>query len=343
MTTLSKAEISYIRSSLLSDPPLRADGRSPEDFRLIALETGVAPLANGSARVSIGRAGPSRDRETEGGTEVVAAVKLEVDGLGEGQEGGNVICSVSCSPAAYPSHSSPALDDLQSDLSSLLASVLSHPSLRPTNLLIVPGKTAWVLRLDAIVFSDAGNVVDCLLLACRAALWDTRVPRTKGVQYRVSGTQSQPDRDDDAMDTDMRQERGRPTSLLGTRETSSVADFELTDYWDDGEVLDARDAWPVCVTLNMLPDMHFLDATPQEETAVPLRMHVMYAFPGGKPVLHSLRMAGVGTSDMTQVKTLMKHAEKYARHMWSGLEAKLREEETRRGIKAREKFHGRRR
>jgi len=95
MTTLSKAEISYIRSSLLSDPPLRADGRSPEDFRLIALETGVAPLANGSARVSIGRAGPGRDRETEGGTEVVAAVKLEVDGLGEGQEGGNVICSVS--------------------------------------------------------------------------------------------------------------------------------------------------------------------------------------------------------------------------------------------------------
>ncbi|KIM63308.1 hypothetical protein SCLCIDRAFT_1214388 [Scleroderma citrinum Foug A] len=271
MTTLSKAEISYIRSSLLSDPPLRADGRSPDDFRLIALETGVAPLANGSARVSIGRAGQGRDRLAEGGnggTEVVAAVKLEVDGIGEGQEGGNVICSVSCSPAAYPLHSSPALDDLQSDLNSLLASVLSHPSLRPKNLVIVPGKKAWVLRLDAIVFSDAGNVVDCLMMACRAALWDTRVPRTKGVEYRVSpGKQisgqpdpRRPDRDDDArMDTDtdtdaVGQERGggRPTSLLGTRETGSVADFELTDYWDDGEVLEARDAWPVCVTLNMV-------------------------------------------------------------------------------------------
>ena len=295
MTTLSKAEISYIRSSLLSDPPLRADGRSPDDFRLIALETGVAPLANGSARVSIGRAGQGRDRLAEGGnggTEVVAAVKLEVDGIGEGQDGGNVICSVSwyvftshyqvsvclqrqrtncppsSSPAAYPLHSSPALDDLQSDLNSLLASVLSHPSLRPKNLVIVPGKKAWVLRLDAIVFSDAGNVVDCLMMACRAALWDTRVPRTKGVEYRVSpGKQiggqpdpRRPDRDDDArMDTDtdtdaVGQERGggRPTSLLGTRETGSVADFELTDYWDDGEVLEARDAWPVCVTLNMV-------------------------------------------------------------------------------------------
>ena len=94
MTTLSKAEISYIQSSLVSDPPLRADGRSPEDFRQIALETGVAPLANGSARVSIGRTG----RDTDGGssgTEVVAAVKLEVDGIGEEKEGGNVVCTVS--------------------------------------------------------------------------------------------------------------------------------------------------------------------------------------------------------------------------------------------------------
>ncbi|KAL4071909.1 ribosomal protein S5 domain 2-like protein [Scleroderma citrinum] len=339
MTTLSKAEISYIRSSLLFNPPLRTDGRSPEDFRPIALETGVAPLANGSARVSIGRCGPDSDRETEGGnggTEVIAAVKLEVNGAGEEEEGGNIICSVSCSPAAYPSLSSPALDDLQSDLSTLLGSILSHPSLRPKNLEIVPGKKAWVLRLDAIVFSDAGNIVDCLMMACRAALWDTRVPRTKGVEYRVSGKESS--RDDGDMDMDV-----RTKSLLETRETSTVTDFELADYWDDGEVLETRDAWPVCVTLNMLPTVHILDATPQEETAVPLRMHVIYAFPGGKPVLHGLRTAGVGTSDMTQVAALVKHAEKYARQMWSGLEAKLREEEVRRGVKAREKFHGRRR
>ena len=239
----------------------------------------------------------------------------------------------SSSPAAYPSLSSPALDDLQSDLSSLLASVLSHPSLRPKNLVIVPGQKAWVLRLDAIVFSDAGNLVDCLVMACRAALWDTRVPRTKGVAYRVSGKQTgavQPDgqrQHDDGMDVDV--DTGAPAkSLLGTRDANSVADFELEDYWDDGEVLAARDAWPVCVTLNMvcfrlsahcrdvdpllirprsqLTSMHFLDASYQEETAVPLRMHVMYAFPGGKPVLHSLRMAGVGTSDTTQVKGLIK-------------------------------------
>lgn len=93
---LSKAEKSYIQSSLLSDPPLRPDGRSPRDYRPIALETGVVPLANGSAKVCIGR--PGRGGYVQeaggvgGGTEVVVGVKLEVAGAGEG---GKVACTVS--------------------------------------------------------------------------------------------------------------------------------------------------------------------------------------------------------------------------------------------------------
>ncbi|KAI6165091.1 ribosomal protein S5 domain 2-like protein [Pisolithus thermaeus] len=346
MTSLSKVEISYIRSSLLSNPPLRADGRTPEDFRPIVVETGVAPLANGSARVSIGQPRAGRGHGAEGaggGTEVVAAVKLEVDGVGEDEEGGKVVCSVSCSPAAYPHLTSPALDDLQSDLTSLLGSVLSHPSLCPKNLVIVPGKKAWALRLDTIVFADAGNVVDCLMIACRAALVDTRVPSTRSVEYRAPGRQSGTlnEVSDDIMDVD--QGKNGSSSMLETRNPSSAVDFELADYWDEGEVLEPRDAWPVCVTLNMLPTIHFLDATSQEETAVPLRLHAMFAFPGGKPTLHGMKMAGAGTSDMTQIGVLLKHAEKYARNMWTGLEAKLAEEEARRSVKAREKFYDRRR
>jgi exosome complex component RRP42 len=99
MTSLSKAEKAYIQSSLLSDPPLRLDGRSPEDYRLIALEAGVAPLANGSARVCIGRSGRGGDTEeaggTGGGTEVVVGVKLEVDAVGDDEDGGKVVCTVS--------------------------------------------------------------------------------------------------------------------------------------------------------------------------------------------------------------------------------------------------------
>src|ERR1700722_753669 len=92
---LSKAEKSYIQSSLLSNPPLRADGRTLHDFRTVSLQTDVAPLANGSARVNIGR-------NPGGGTEVLAAVKLDVDTIhqdgsssSDAVDGGRIVCTVS--------------------------------------------------------------------------------------------------------------------------------------------------------------------------------------------------------------------------------------------------------
>ncbi|KAF8130595.1 ribosomal protein S5 domain 2-type protein [Boletus edulis] len=340
MTSLSKAEKSYIQSSLLSDPPLRLDGRSLEDYRPIALETGVVPLANGSAKVCIGR--PGRGGYVQeaggvgGGTEVVAGVKLEVAGVGDGEGGGKVACTVSCSPAAYPSLSSNALDDLQSDLTILLESVLSHPSLRPNNLVIVPGKKAWAVKLDAVVFADGGNVVDCLMLACRAALWDTKVPLTKWVEYRAPRRHAA--QGDVGMDVDVDEEAG---GGFETKGESRATDFELTDYWDEGEVLSGRESWPVCVTLNVLSNIHFLDAKLQEEASVPLRMYVMYAFPRGKPILQTFRLIGPEVSTIDQLRGLIKRAESYARNTWTGLEAKLKDEEARRGVKAREKFYGR--
>ena len=155
------------------------------------------------------------------------------------------------SPAAYPSLSSNTLDDHQSDLTILLESVLCHSSLRPSNLVIVPGRKAWAVKVDAVVFADGGNIVDCLMLACRAALWDTKVPRTKGVEYRAPprhGTQG-----DVGMDVDAGVGGGTEDARgFGTRAVSGATDFELTDYWDEGEILGRRDSWPVCVTLNVV-------------------------------------------------------------------------------------------
>src|SRR5271170_6448119 len=106
---LSKAEKSYIQSSLLSNPPLRADGRTLHDFRTVSLQTDVAPLANGSARVNIGR---NPHVGAGGGTEVIAAVKLEVDTIqqdgssSDAVDGGRIVCTVSwfVSPPPFPSH-----------------------------------------------------------------------------------------------------------------------------------------------------------------------------------------------------------------------------------------------
>lgn len=90
--SISKSERSYIQTSLLSTPPLRADGRALHDFRTILLETGVAALSNGSARVNIGK----NPEEGGGGTEVLGATKLEVEDIesGAGVEGGRLVCTV---------------------------------------------------------------------------------------------------------------------------------------------------------------------------------------------------------------------------------------------------------
>ncbi|EIW52788.1 ribosomal protein S5 domain 2-like protein [Trametes versicolor FP-101664 SS1] len=334
---VSKAERAYIQASLQATPPLRADGRGLLDFRTVLLETGVAPLANGSARLNIGKMA----HEGGGGTEVLAATKLEVEDMetGDGVDGGRVVCSVSCSPSAYSHLSSNALDELQHDLTVILQQTISHPSLHPQNLTIIPRKKSWLLNLDAVILADAGNAVDALFMAARAALWDTKVPRTRAVEYNAPEA-SQVARDSaGAMDVDNR-EAIPAVSGFDTREmVRTAADFELPDYWDEGEVLQGQEKWPVCVTLNLLPPTHFLDATQPEEASAPLRVHLMFSFASAtSPKLHSLRLSGPGELELTQVKSYIADGEKYARELYNALETKLREEDVRRNVKARDRF-----
>lgn len=109
----------------------------------------------------------------------------------------------------------------------------------------MPEKKAWAVKLDAVVFADGGNITDCLMLACRAALWDTKVPRTKGVEYRAPRRHTT--QDDVDFDGQAEEKSGFEREGLST-----ATDFELTDYWDEGEILGGRESWPVCVTLNVV-------------------------------------------------------------------------------------------
>ncbi|PPQ90261.1 hypothetical protein CVT25_013086 [Psilocybe cyanescens] len=336
-TSLSKAEKSYIQAGLLATPSSRADGRSLTDYRTIALETSVAPLANGSARVSIGR----NPHDGSGGTEVLAAAKLEVENLEQGSsgvEGGRIACSVTCSPAAYPHLSSSALDDLQYDMSTILHDTLTHRSLHPKNLGILPGKKAWLLNLDLVVLVDSGNIYDALFMAARAALWDTKVPRTRSVEYKArknGAATSAASRIGGSGDMDVDEE---VVSGFDTRQIQHATDFELPDYWDEGDVLDGRERWPICVTLNFVSPVHFLDATTQEEAATPLRVLLMFAFESEQSVnVQGMRTLGGSDLTSTQLAELLKDGEKYARDIWQSLNTKLKEENIGR-IKERNKF-----
>ncbi|KAJ7084060.1 ribosomal protein S5 domain 2-type protein [Mycena belliarum] len=341
----SKAEVSYIQSGLLSNPPLRADGRGLYDYRTVSLETGVAPLANGSAHLSIGQ----NPHDGGGGTEVLAAAKLEVEsvdpGKGEGMDGGRIVCTVSCSPSAYPHLSSSALDDLQHDLTTLLHQTLAHPSLHPSNLAILAGKNSWLLNLDCVVLADAGNAHDALFMAARAALWDCKVPRTRGVEYKAAAAPAAKVAESGEMDVDRDAEAQQ--SGFDTRSIARAVDFELPDYWDEGEVLGGRERWPVCVTLNIAAPppgskgslVPYLDAIQQEEAATPLRLLLVFSFPPATSArLQAMRILGSGELESDQIRAFVGTGENYARQLWDALNGKLRDEDIRRGQRARDRF-----
>ncbi|KLO12094.1 ribosomal protein S5 domain 2-like protein [Schizopora paradoxa] len=327
---LSKSEKSYIRTSLLSEPPLRADGRSLLDFRGVAVELGVTALANGSARVRIGGdAGSESGGGGVCGTEVLVAVKVEVEDVSGSVDGGKgrMACNVSCSPAAYPSLTMLQLDDFQSDLTSILDTTLGCSSLCPTNLSIIPRKKAWLLHVDALVLADDGNVYDALFLAAAAALHDTRIPRTRPIEYRPNNARSQASADasDDPMDG---------ASGLDTHAMPKATDFELMDYWDEGEPLVCPNgmSWPICVTLNLVPPLFYLDATTVEEDATLTRLLLLYSFStnSSNTRLQGMRLLGHGEVEANLIKPLIREGEKHAKHLNQSLFAKLKSELTKR-------------
>ncbi|KIM79369.1 hypothetical protein PILCRDRAFT_823625 [Piloderma croceum F 1598] len=221
-------------------------------------------------------------------------------------------------------------------MSTVLHQTLSHHSLRPKNLGIIRHKKSWLLNLDLIVLSDSGNIYDAMFMAARAALWDTKVPRTRSVEYKaMKGGTMWRERGDDDMDMDAGIRSGFDTRQY----TNKATDFELPDYWDEGEVLDGRDKWPVCVTLNLLPPIHYLDATLQEETSTPLRFLIMFSFASpSSPDVQGMRLLGGGELTLALMKDLVKEGEKFARQVFAALNAKLKDEDVRRNQKARDRF-----
>jgi len=246
-------------------------------------------------------------------------------------------CHLLSSPAAYPSLTTSALEDLQADYTSIIHNTLSHPSLRASNLNILPGQKSWLLHLDIVVLSDGGNIFDALFLAARAALWDTKVPRTRAVAYRTPETEMKKKSAAGGimgsvvkggdMDVDEEEEEVNVrSSSFDTSQLQRAIDFELDDYWDEGEALDGRNRWPVCVTLNIITPSHFLDATLTEEASTALRLLLVFSFPeSSDPKLQGIRTLGTGELTSKQLSEFIQAGEKYAREIWNGLDAKLQD------------------
>ncbi|MEM1508709.1 MAG: exosome complex protein Rrp42 [Thermofilaceae archaeon] len=145
----------------------RVDGRRPDQYREIKIETGIIGNADGSAKASIGN------------TKVVTGVKssLGVPYPDTPNEGVQIVYA-ELIPMASPIFEPGPPDENDVELARIIDRGLRHaPTLNLEELAIVPGKQVWRIFIDIYPIDHDGNFIDASGLAAVAALLTARVPK----------------------------------------------------------------------------------------------------------------------------------------------------------------------
>ncbi|KAH9814186.1 ribosomal protein S5 domain 2-type protein [Melampsora americana] len=322
---LSKTEASYLSESIKptteseTTHSLRADGRPLLSFRPINIITNVSAQANGSARCQLSTSSSSIL------TDVMVGCKLEVDERDFSSIGAKVECTVDCPPAT--------LNALASDPSSLYTIYLNSifSPLGSSKQLKISSTQTWALYIDVIVLSaSAGNLMDVMCLAVRAALNDLKIPKTRELGYQIQ----KPTRPTiDGMEIDVSADKSGGMEDVGIKSFlksrkplvagkhgpggGKAIDFELQDTDGNlGDRLINKDDIPVVITVNVLGDQLFLDATLEEETLTANRVILSYVSGGTKltNVIQSGNKSEIGFDCM---KRIIKETGKFAAELES--------------------------
>eukprot|EP01116_Phalansterium_solitarium_P009255 TRINITY_DN23328_c0_g1_i1.p3 TRINITY_DN23328_c0_g1~~TRINITY_DN23328_c0_g1_i1.p3 ORF type:complete len:283 (+),score=87.97 TRINITY_DN23328_c0_g1_i1:1429-2277(+) len=218
---ISNAEKSFIIDGVSQN--VRNDGRGCLDYRSVHLQTGIVSQTNGSAHVKLGN------------TEVLVGVKVETtEPDPETPDQGKIAFSVECAPSAVPAleatvrdGSAAYLDVFTDELATRLERLLlgGRSALDLRSLSIIAGKLCWRLYVDVIVIDFDGNLFDAIVIAARAALYNTAIPKVEVDEENM--------------------------------------EFELCDD-TDGTRLDVS-RLPVAVTLTRIGTGYVVDARPEEE------------------------------------------------------------------------------
>ena len=176
VVALSDAERRFIVDGAQKN--VRSDGRQQRELRDVEIACGVIAQATGSARVRIGA------------TDVIVGVKAEIGTPDVETPGlGAVEFSVECSPLASPKFRGRGGDELSAELSVAIEKSFGvglagglgagELALDLASLCILPGKSCWVLYVDALVLDLDGSAMDAISVGCRAALEDANIPKVE--------------------------------------------------------------------------------------------------------------------------------------------------------------------
>jgi len=156
---------------------MRLDGRKTNEYRKdIVVECGFAKLAEGSARVCIGK------------TEVIAGVKLEVmNPFSDTPDEGIIMVGEELLPLSNPAFESgpPSVEAIE--MSRVVdRGIREAHALELQKLCIIAGEKVWAVSIDICPINDAGNLFDASSLAAIAAVKNAVFPMFDGkkVDYK---------------------------------------------------------------------------------------------------------------------------------------------------------------
>jgi exosome complex component RRP42 len=145
----------------------RFDGRKPEEFREIEIETGISKKSEGSARVKIGD------------TEVIVGVKMDIGTpYPDSPDKGNLMVGAELTPL-----SSPRFEAGPPRFSAIEIARVIDRGLRESKfidfekLCIKEGEKVWTVFVDIYTINDDGNILDAAGIGAIAALKNARMPK----------------------------------------------------------------------------------------------------------------------------------------------------------------------
>ncbi|CEG64195.1 hypothetical protein RMATCC62417_01216 [Rhizopus microsporus] len=275
---ISPAEKSYIEEGIQQD--CRADGRARLEYRHMILETGLLSQASGSARCRLGD------------SDVLVGVKVEIGEIEQNQPNqGRIVCNVECSPSASQQFEGRGADEINNSLTMAVDRLFNGPQsgLDLEKLCIIPGQQCWIIYIDAMVMDAAGNLLDCIVMTVRAALYNTRIPKTE-------------------------------IQDLGEGEY----EFEVMDDVEDAEPIVGWENLPITVTLYKIADRYIIDPTILEELCSQVTLTVGV---NGSGSVCSIQKGGNGSIEPSLLTEMIQTATTLAKPMLQQLDAKLIEEE----------------
>lgn len=151
---LSNAELEYLRTSLTSEPIVRADSRHAGQFRPLESEIDILPMANGSARV-----------KASDGSDCIVGVKVNVVNRTTD------LVDLTVDISGYKDN-----DPFPQSLTVVLKQVITSCPEITEGTLLINSKFAFNLTVDCVVFHCSSHPLVILSAAIFQALRSARLP-----------------------------------------------------------------------------------------------------------------------------------------------------------------------